>query len=116
MFLMSGKRLGGRLGAIYGHKNILAAGGLWWILWALAGGFSNNLVSMCFMRALCGIGGGIMTPNIIALIGITFPPGRKRNLGMALFGAMAPVGAAGGSLVGAVIIQLADWKWAFFML
>lgn len=43
---------------------------------------------MCIMRALCGIGGGLMIPNIVALLGITFPPGKKRNLGMALFGAL----------------------------
>jgi MFS family permease len=71
---------------------------------------------MCIMRGFCGAGGGLMVPNIVALLGITFPPGRKRNLGFALFGAMAPVGAAGGSLVGAVIIKLSDWKWLFFML
>ncbi|KAL8921864.1 MAG: hypothetical protein Q9172_003797 [Xanthocarpia lactea] len=29
---------------------------------------------------------------------------------------MAPVGAAGGSLVSAVIVQLSEWKWLFFML
>ncbi|KAK7702337.1 hypothetical protein SLS64_009628 [Diaporthe eres] len=71
---------------------------------------------MCLFRGLCGIGGGLMVPNIVALIGITFPPGPKRNLGFALFGAMAPVGAAGGSLVAAVIIQLSHWKWLFFFL
>lgn len=108
--------IGGRLGAVYGHKNIFTLGSVWWVLWALCGGFSNNLVAMCFMRALCGIGGGLMVPNIIALLGITFPPGRKRNLGFALFGAMAPVGAAGGSLISAVIIQLSEFKWLFFML
>ncbi|KAI3318441.1 MFS general substrate transporter [Xylariaceae sp. AK1471] len=108
--------IGGRLGAIYGHKNVLMAGSLWWILWAALGGYANNLVAVCFMRGLCGIGGGLMTPNIIALIGITFPPGKKRNLGFALFGAMAPVGAAGGSLIGAIVIQLTEWKWAFFLL
>jgi len=108
--------IGGRLGEIYGHKTILTAGSLWWIIWALAGGYSTNLVSMCLLRGLCGVGGGLMAPNIVALIGVTFPPGKKRNLGMALFGSMAPVGAAGGSLVAAVIIQLAHWKWLFFML
>lgn len=108
--------VGGRLGEIYGHKSVLTAGGLWWILWAIAGGYSTNLLSMCLMRGLCGIGGGLMAANIVALIGVTFPPGRKRNLGMALFGAMAPVGAAGGSLVAAVIVQLAHWRWLFFML
>lgn len=71
---------------------------------------------MCIMRGLCGIGGGLMVPNIVALIGISFPPGRKRNLGIALFGAMAPVSAVGGSLIGSVIIQLSDWRWAFLWL
>ncbi|EEP76186.1 predicted protein [Uncinocarpus reesii 1704] len=108
--------IGGRLGAIYGHKNILTLGCVWWVVWAFCGGFSTNLISMCFMRGLCGIGGGLMIPNIVALLGITFPPGKKRNLGIALFGAMAPVGAAGGSLISAVIVQLSHWKWLFFML
>ncbi|KAL9045131.1 MAG: hypothetical protein Q9214_001785 [Letrouitia sp. 1 TL-2023] len=108
--------IGGRLGAIYGHKVMLSAGCVWWVVWAFAGGFSNNLVALCIMRGLCGIGGGLMIPNIVALIGITFPPGKTRNLGMGLFGAMAPVGAVGGSLIGAVIIQLSDWKWAFLWL
>lgn len=57
-----------------------------------------------------------MIPNIVGLLGITFPPGKNRNLGMGLFGAMAPVGAAGGSLVLAVIIQLSEWKWLFLLL
>jgi len=104
------------LGAIYGHKNMFTAGCIWWTIWALAGGYANNLVSMCLFRAFCGIGGGIMVPNIVALIGITFPPGDRRNLGFALFGAAAPVGAAGGSLVGAVIVQLTEFKWLFLWL
>ncbi|KAI1149678.1 MFS general substrate transporter [Nemania diffusa] len=108
--------IGGRLGAIYGHKTVLMLGALWWTLWTALGGYANNLVAVCFFRGLTGIGGGLMIPNIIALIGITFPPGRKRNLGFALFGAMAPVGAAGGSLIGAIVIQLSEWKWAFFLL
>lgn len=108
--------IGGRLGEIYGHKAIFTAGSLWWILWAIAGGYATDLVSMCFMRGLCGVGGGLMVPNVVALIGVTFPPGKQRNLGMALFGSMAPVGAAGGSLVAAVVVQLAHWKWLFFML
>lgn len=71
---------------------------------------------MCVMRGLCGIGGGLMVPNIVALLGIAFPPGRKRNLAFGLFGATAPVGASGGALVSGVIVQLAGWKWIFFFL
>jgi MFS family permease len=35
---------------------------------------------------------------------------------MALFGAMAPVGAAGGSLVSGAFVQNTQWKWIFFFL
>ena len=104
------------MGAIYGHKNVFSAGCIWWVLWSLCGGFSVDVVSMCVMRALSGVGGGLMVPNIVALLGINFPPGKKRNLSFALFGAMAPVGAAGGSLVSAALVQLTDWKWLFLML
>jgi len=31
-----------------------------------------------------------------------------------MFGAMAPVGAAGGSLIASILVQLAGWKWSFF--
>jgi MFS family permease len=37
-------------------------------------------------------------------------------MGLALFGAMAPVGAAGGSLVAAAFVQEVQWKWLFFFL
>lgn len=107
---------GGRLGAVAGHKKIFSLGCMWWTIWALGGGFSDNLIAVCLMRGLCGIGGGLMIPNIVALLGITFPPGKKRNLALALFGSMAPVGAAGGSLVSAIIVQLTHFKWMFFML
>ena len=108
--------MGGRLGAVYGHKNILAVGCAVWVIWSLGSGFSNNTIALSFMRGLTGIGGGLLTPNAVALLGINFPPGRQRNLAMGLFGAMAPVGAAGGSLVSAVFVQLTEWKWIFFFL
>ncbi|KAI0198163.1 MFS general substrate transporter [Astrocystis sublimbata] len=108
--------IGGRLGGIYGHRNVLIIGALWWVLWSALGGYADSLFAVSIFRGLCGVGAGIMTPNIIALIGINFPPGKKRNLGFALFGAMAPVGAAGGSLIGAIVIQLSEWKWVFLLL
>jgi MFS family permease len=106
--------MGGRLGAVYGHKIILMVACAWWLIWQLVTGFAPNLITLCVFRGLSGIGGGFMTPNAVALLGITFPPGKKRNTAMALFGAMAPVGAAGASLFAAMLVQLTEWKWVFF--
>jgi MFS family permease len=95
---------------------VLTLGSIWWVVWVMCGGFSDSIARVCATRAICGIGGALMVPSIIALIGINIPPGHKRNIGFAFFGAMSPVGAAGGSLVGAVIVQLAHFKWIFLLL
>lgn len=108
--------IGGTLGSVYGHKNMLALGSAWWIFWTLATGLMDNLVGFSVMRGLSGMGGGLMVPNQVALLGITFPPGRRKNLAMALFGAMAPVGASGGSLVAAAFVQEVQWKWLFLFM
>lgn len=57
-----------------------------------------------------------MVPNAIALLTITFPPGKMRNISVGLFGAMAPIGAAGGSVIPGFFGQLTHWKWLFFFL
>lgn len=108
--------IGGRMGAVYGHKNLLAAGCFIWVVFTLGTGFAKTIVVLGVLRGLTGLGGGLMVPNAIGLLGMTFPPGKQRNLSFALFGAMAPVGAAGGSLIAAVFIQLTEWKWLFFFL
>lgn len=108
--------VGGRLGSVYGHRNLLAVGCFIWLVFTLSSGFAKSIVVLCALRGLTGIGGGLMVPNAVGLLGITFPPGKQRNLSLALFGAMAPVGAAGGSLVSGVVVQLTAWKWIFFLL
>lgn len=108
--------IGGSLGAVHGHKNILALGAGLWVFWTLSTGLADNIIGFSFMRGLAGIGGGLMVPNAVALLGVTFEPGKKRNLAMSLFGAMAPVGAAGGSLVAGAFVQTTAWKWLFFFL
>ncbi|KAK4500417.1 hypothetical protein PRZ48_008606 [Zasmidium cellare] len=108
--------MGGRLGEVYGHKAILMGACAWWLVWNLASGFAPSLIALCIFRGLSGIGGGLITPNAVALLGVTFPPGKKRNIALACFGACAPVGAAGASLMATILVQLTEWKWAFFFI
>jgi MFS family permease len=107
---------GGRIGALYGHKHTIVVAGLWWILWSLISGFMRNIVGLSITRGLTGIGGAFMVPNAVALLGITFPPGKMRNITVGLFGAAGPIGAAGGTVFGGIFIQLTHWKWLFFFL
>lgn len=108
--------ISGRLGTVFGHKKMLTLGSAIWIFWTLATAYGRNIVGISFMRALAGIGGGLLVPNAVALLTITFPPGRQRNLALALFASMGPVGGAGGCVFNGFILQWTDWTWLFFFL
>ena len=81
----------GRLGAVYGHGKILMVGGAWFILWTLVNAFCPNFIAFNIVRGLSGMGGALILPNAVAIIGTTFPPGKARNLCLGIFGAAAPM-------------------------
>lgn len=83
-------------------------------------------------RGLTGIGAGLMLPTAVALLGQTYPPGRKRNLAFGLFGtfmylshfdpcltvlsgALAPFSAAGGSVLEVLLAQLVNPQWIWWL-
>ncbi|UKZ79096.1 hypothetical protein TrVFT333_006846 [Trichoderma virens FT-333] len=108
--------IGGRIGAVHGHKNTMLVGACIYVLFHLITGFMRSADTVIVMRALSGIGGGIMVPNLIAMLTIAFPPGLMRNVWVGMFGAMGPVGAAGGTVFPGFFGQLTRWWWLFFFL
>ncbi len=53
-------------------------------------------------------------PNAVALLGTTYPPGLRKNLVFAVFGAVAPGGAVIGAVFGGIFQK--NWPWAFYSL
>ncbi|KAI1393031.1 MFS general substrate transporter [Hypoxylon trugodes] len=103
----------GRIGAVYGHKNMLLLGSAFLIIFTLACGFCNNFVTFNVMRAMSGIGGAFIMPNAVAMIGITNPPGFARNLSLGFFGASGPIGGYIGALILGGFIESAPLVWMF---
>ena len=68
------------------------------------------------MRALTGIGGGLIMPNAVAMITIMVPPGRSRNVAMGFFGSSAPIGSFIGCVLAGVFVELVSWEWMFFFM
>lgn len=106
----------GRLGSIYGHKNVLLAGAAWWIVWSFINAFCNHFVAFNVARALSGIGAAMIVPNAVAVIGTTLPPGKMRNLSLGFFGAGAPVGGWLGALFAGLLAELTPWKCLFIFM
>src|SRR6266571_3695124 len=108
--------MAGRLGAVYGHKNLLLLGGLWFTVFTIINGFIKNFIAFNTIRALAGIGGGIILPNAVAMIAITNPPGKARNLSLGFFGASAPIGGYLGGIIVGLFLKYSQIKWCFLFL
>jgi MFS family permease len=105
----------GPIGSVYGHKNMVVWGILILGICSLVCGFANNFIAFVIMRALSGIGGGMIMPNAVALITIANPPGPTRNVLLGIFGATAPLGGVFGALLLGLFMQYTQYKWFFLM-
>jgi MFS family permease len=106
-----------RLGDIFGHKNMVCIGFGWMALWSMVAGLSvySDYVLFLFARTFQGMGAALVQPNGLVLLGRAYTSGsKKKNMGFALFGAMAPTGACLGATFGAIFAQLSWWPVTFF--
>jgi len=85
---------------------VLLLGAAWWIVWTLGNGFCNDFISFNVVRAVSGMGGAMVVPNAVAIVGTTFPPGRMRNRCLGLIGAGAPIGGWTGELIFCLVWSL----------
>ncbi|KAE8327936.1 MFS general substrate transporter [Aspergillus sergii] len=108
--------ISGRLGAIYGHQKLLLLGGIIIIVFSICNAFCNTYDSFIAVRAITGIGGGILMPNAVAALTIMIPPGKARNFTLAAFAASPPIGASIGALIVGAIMEHTEWKWHFIVI
>ncbi|KAK7953911.1 major facilitator superfamily-domain-containing protein [Apiospora saccharicola] len=66
--------ISGRMGAVYGHQRILLLGGVIIVVFSVANAFCGTYESFVAVRALTGVGGGLVMPNAVAMITIMLPP------------------------------------------
>lgn len=107
----------GRLGDAFGYKLMLMIGFSWFSLWSVLAGVAvySGYTLFVFARVFQGIGSAICIPNALAILGAAYPPGHRKAMVFALFGASAPVGAMIGGLVG-TSLDLLWWPWNFHVL
>jgi len=105
----------GRLGDLFGYKKMLVIGYIWYAFWSMVAGLAvySNYVLFIWARVLQGIGPSICLPNGLALLGVLYGPGRRKNMAFAVFGGVAPGGSVVGSVFGGVF-ALAWWPWTFW--
>lgn len=110
--------ISGRLGDVLGHKRMLLTGFSWFSIWSAIAGmsvYSKSYKFAVFTRVLQGIGPAICMPNALAILGTFYPPGPRKAMVFAIFGAVAPIGAVLGGVF-ASLLALAWWPWSLWAL
>ncbi len=107
--------LGGRAGDLLGRRRLFIVGlGLFGAA-SLAGGFAGSSEMLIAVRAIQGVGAALLSPAALALLTVTFPAGRERNIALGVWGALAGIGGTLGVVAGGVLVDSAGWEWIFYV-
>jgi MFS family permease len=103
---------GGRLGDIYGARNVFIAGVAGFTVTSLWCGLAQSGPELIAARLAQGATAALMVPQVLALITALFPP-EERHKALAWFGLTIGLGAIAGQVVGGALVQanLFGWGW-----
>jgi len=77
--------------------------------------YTGSLPFFDICRAVQGVACALMIPSSLAILGGTYPSGKKKNLVFALFAACAPNGFLLGAVISASLAQEVVWMWAYYL-
>ncbi|CAI5757368.1 unnamed protein product [Candida verbasci] len=108
----------GKLGDRFGYKNLLVIGYFCFSIFTILCGISGLTESTIFLSIMRGLQGmfgpAIIMPNTQAIIGSYYPDSFKKDICLALFGAVAPTGFIIGALFSSMFAMLTWWPWTFW--
>jgi EmrB/QacA subfamily drug resistance transporter len=113
----------GRLADQYGRRRLLLIAMILFSLGSLGCAFAQacGRISgtpaigwLIGYRALQGVGAAGLTPVSLAIMMAVFPD-HKRGGALAIWGAVAGMGAACGPIIGGLLVQAFDWRWIFLV-
>ncbi|ULL19236.1 MFS transporter [Paenibacillus sp. H1-7] len=106
--------IAGKLADLLGRKSVYVAGLLIFIAGSALCGMSQTMSQLIWFRCLQGIGGGIMMPMAMIIIGDLFT-GKQRAKWQGVFGAIYGLSSVIGPQVGGWIVDSLNWRWVFYI-
>ncbi len=111
LFIIPFSLLSGRISLIFKKRHILFVGLTLYLLAGVGGGFMNNMSMLLVMRALLGVGTGLVSALSLSLIA-DFYHGQERSATMGLSSAFATLGGIVLTLLSGWLALL-SWRYAF---
>jgi EmrB/QacA subfamily drug resistance transporter len=104
----------GRLGDLFGQRNVFLVGVALFTLASLACGLSQTPAQLIAARAVQGVGAAALIPQTMAIIIATFPA-ERRGTALGVWGAVAGLSTVAGPTLGGLLITTVGWRWIFFI-
>ncbi|WP_327393607.1 MFS transporter [Streptomyces sp. NBC_01186] len=107
----------GRFSDLYGRRRLLLGGLGLFLAGSLVCGAAASMPALITARAVQGLGAGALLTLGMALIRDLYPPDRTEGLlrMQTVLATMMVLGMVGGPLVGGLLTDHADWRWAFWI-
>ncbi|KAK7205480.1 major facilitator superfamily-domain-containing protein [Myxozyma melibiosi] len=103
-----------RLADILGRKRTLVIAVGWYTVLSLIMGFVKSHIPFDVLRGLQAIGGAAAPPAAVGIIGVLYPPSKRKNRVMATYAAGAPVGYVFGVIASGISTQYLGWRAVLF--
>ncbi|QRV74162.1 major facilitator superfamily transporter [Ceratobasidium sp. AG-Ba] len=108
--------ISGRISDVYSPKPVFVLGTAFFGLTTLGGGFPHDKISFLVLRALQGIGASLTIPSSLNLIVQMFPDPQEQGRAIGWFSSVGCIGNVSGTIVGAILVQYASWRWIFWLI
>jgi EmrB/QacA subfamily drug resistance transporter len=106
--------VGGSMGDRFGRRRIFCTGAAVFALASIWCGLSANIGQLIIARAAQGIGGALLIPGSLAIIGASFSEDR-RGAAIGTWSGFTAITAAIGPVLGGWLIERVSWRAIFFI-
>ncbi|WP_258728118.1 MDR family MFS transporter [Bacillus atrophaeus] len=106
--------IAGKLADLLGRRVVYVSGLIIFMAASALCGMANNMTELIIFRGLQGIGGGIMMPMAMIVVGDLFT-GKQRAKFQGVFGAIYGLASVIGPQIGGWIVDTLNWKWVFYI-
>ncbi|WP_371602083.1 DHA2 family efflux MFS transporter permease subunit [Streptomyces sp. NBC_01220] len=104
----------GRLGDLFGPRNLFVAGLAVFTLASIACGIAAGPAALIAARAVQGLGAALLVPQTMTLI-ISVFPAQRRGAAMGIWGMVAGLATLSGPTLGGLLVSTVGWRWIFLV-
>jgi EmrB/QacA subfamily drug resistance transporter len=106
--------LGGALADKVGRRLIFALGVTLFVGASVACGLAPNIQWLIAARTVQGLGGALLVPTSLALLGAGFPQ-ERRGRAIGKWSGFSAAAAGIGPVLGGWLVQAGSWRWVFWL-